>query len=319
MENELLQLFTSYWHYLAVQTACKLSVFDCIAENINTIDKLCNAINTHPVATQKLMSALEQYDYVAQKNDQFHLTSKGELLTGNHNKSLKNACILWGDEHLTAWQNLEYTLKTNQSSFEYLYHSNYFDYLNTNPQKLENYHLAMMEYAKIDYVQIADIHDFSAHHRILDVGGGLGTTLSYIVAKHPEIEAYILELENVVGLSRKYGNSKISYLAGNFFEPLPITADAILLCRVLHDWNNNDAIKILHNCIQNLDEGGTVYIAENLTDDNNLSLLTLNMMVMCNSYERSLDEYAMLLNNVGLQIIQTKKINTLQTLIIAQR
>jgi len=50
-----------------------------------------------------------------------------------------------------------------------------------------------------------------------------------------------------------------------------------------------------------------------------LSLLSLNMMLMCNSYERTKDAYLELLQQAGFRFESAVKINLLQTMLIAEK
>jgi C-methyltransferase len=66
---------------------------------------------------------------------------QGQFLIGSFSqkailKSLKYACMNWSGEHLTAWQNLDFSIKTGNSSFEEIYKKPFFDFLNDNPEKL---------------------------------------------------------------------------------------------------------------------------------------------------------------------------------------
>lgn len=64
-----------------------------------------------------------------QSNDSYVVNELSELLTDNHPESLKYACLNWAGEHLTAWQNLDFSIETGKSAFEKVYGKPFFDYL----------------------------------------------------------------------------------------------------------------------------------------------------------------------------------------------
>jgi len=101
---------------------------------------------------------------------------------------------------------------------------------------------------------------------------------------------YLFDLPKVI---EKVKLPNVQTIGGNFFENIPQVAEAIILSRVLHDWNDEKASLILKNCFEALPKGGTLYVIENCVDKINidLSLLSLNMAVMCESYERKSTEY----------------------------
>ena len=145
MKDELKNIFTSYWEYLALKTACKKNIFDLILSGKNTIKDISISGNFNEAVLIDLITALEQAKTLKIIDAKIFLTKKGELLTENNINSLKYACIHWGEEHMTAWQNLEYTLTTGQQSFKYIYNKSFFDYLSDDKNRIENYHKAFLK------------------------------------------------------------------------------------------------------------------------------------------------------------------------------
>ena len=317
-KNKLKGFFTEHWKYMTVNTACRLNIFDFVEAGQNTLEQISEKINGDERFVILLLNALVQIDFLKVDKAKYKLTNESEYLTGSNPESLKNACILWGLEHLNAWQNLEYSVRTGMPSFEHLYGEAFFDYLKNKPDKLRNYHKAMFEYAKDDYKNICNVIDFSGYHGIMDVGGGLGALISEIKKLHLEKHCYLFEKPEVLKLSEI---AEIDFIPGDFFAEIPITADCLILSRVLHDWDNEKAIKILQNVFSAIPTNGEVLIIENLTDkiSNKASLLSLNMLAMCKSFERTADEYIQLLSASGLEYLETIKLNDLQYIIKAKK
>lgn len=325
---ELKQSFTAYWQYFAMRTACKMGIFDCLYLNPLTTYQLeleLESTNNVLLETRNglklLLDALTQHEFIQKdEEDRYFLLPKGLLLVQSHPQSLKNACILWGEEHLTAWQNLEYSIRTGEPAFEAIYEKPFFDYLSEHSAQKLNYHKAMYEYARDDYAGITELHDFSTHKAIMDVGGSLGALLEALYQGGITAKLYLFDLPEVLELlaPKKHCYQPIS---GDFFKSVPTVADAILLSRILHDWNDWRAGIILNNVFQALPSGGILYVLENMVDkiQDGAALLSLNMLLICNSFERTMDVYEELLVQVGFEIKDAKPINSLQTLIIAQK
>ena len=317
-KNQLKNTFTSYWHYLALQTACKLNIFDEIEGGVNAIVALNSKLNLNFRSFSALIDFLIKEQYLNIENETLLVTEKGSFLTENHSDSLKNACVLWGEEHLTAWQNLDYTIKTGKPAFEKIFDMPFFDYLNTDNYKLNNYHKAMAEYARDDYQNIIDVIDFSAFNTIADVGGGTGNLLQYIAKKYPQKNCILFDLPEVINLV-DFKVTNIQVVSGSFFNTLPFTTDAIILSRILHDWNNNMATKILKNCLNVLKPNGKLFIIEIMQEEIKANLLSLNMMLMTESYERTYNQYNELLKEIDFKIKSSMKLNELQTILIAEK
>lgn len=213
---------------------------------------------------------------------------------------------------------MSYSIKTGKNAFEKVYKIPFFDYLNKNPQELDNYHKAMYQYAKDDYKNLPNIIDFSVHNSIIDVGGGYGALINNIQSKYPTLKCILFDLEKVID---KVTITNVQKIKGNFFDTIPIKTDAIVLSRILHDWNDEKAMQILKNCYEALTNNGTLYIIENCTDKTsiNLSLLSLNMTVMCESYERTTKEYCSLVEKSKFKYSHKIKLNNLQTILIFKK
>lgn len=318
MKDELKNIFTSYWEYLALKTACKKNIFDLILSGKNTIQDISISGNFNKPVLIDLITALEQADTLKIIDNKISLTKKGEILTENNINSLKYACIHWGEEHMTAWQNLEYTLTTGQQAFKYIYNKSFFDYLSDDENKIKNYHKAMNEYARDDYQNICKKHDFSIHKSITDIGGSLGALIKIISKNNPNLKCYLFDKPEVVNLIK---NDTIRTVKGNFFVSIPNISEAIIMSRIIHDWNNEKAQIILQNIYKALPENGILYLVENLTDkiEDKAALLSLNMHLITESYERSLLEYKSLLAKCNFTFTEFKNINKFQYLIIAKK
>jgi 16S rRNA G1207 methylase RsmC len=176
----------------------------------------------------------------------------------------------------------------------------------------------MFEYARDDYKTLPDLVDFSKHKSIIDVGGGYGAAINTIKAKYPQIDCYLFDLPKVI---ENVYIENISTIAGDFFEDIPPLTDTIILSRILHDWDDEKVNLILKNCFKALPQNGTLYIIENCTDKItiDLSLLSLNMAAMCESYERKSTEYINCVQQVGFIFQKDIQLNDLQTILIFEK
>ena len=145
----------------------------------------------------------------------------------------------------------------------------------------------MFEYARDDYENITETIDLSNHKVLMDVGGGLGALLMAVRNTFPSLSLYLFETENVIKLLPKNYSRLFSAISGDFFKEVPIIADGIIMSRVIHDWNNEKASLILKNVYNALPNRGKLYLIEILKENlkDGAALLSLNMLLMCNSYE----------------------------------
>lgn len=317
MKNKLKSFFTKYWEYLAVSTACELNLFDFLKVP-KTAKQVSDELSLYERTLFHLLEALVHMNFLTKKDNLYNINNLSMFLTEDHPESLKYACLNWSKEHLSAWQELSYSIKTGKNAFEKIYNLSFFDYLDKNPQKLKDYHQAMYQYAKDDYQNLPNIIDFSKHNSIIDVGGGYGALINNIQLKYPSLKCILFDLEKVI---ENVSTTNIQKIGGSFFDTIPIKTDAIILSRILHDWNDENALIILKNCFDALTDNGILYVIENCTDKTkiDISLLSLNMAVICESYERSSKEYCSLANKMNFKFNQELTLNELQTILIFKK
>jgi SAM-dependent methyltransferase len=319
--NELKTVFTQYWQFMALRGACRLSIFEAIAQKPGIIvPALAETLDLHEPNLRLLVLALADYGILdIDEKDRCYLTEKGELLTDCHPKSLKNACLLWGEEHLDAWRHLPQSVKTGRPAFDLVFGTGFFEYLTCRPEALENYQLAMSEYARDDYAGLADALDFSTCKTIADVGGGIGMVVKLLARRFQEKDFIVFDRPEVIDTPSKVEIPNIRFLGGDFFQPMPFTADAILLARVLHDWPDDAAEQILENCHRALPVNGRLFILEILRDRTPAPALDLHMALICGSRERNCQEYENLLVKMGFELLEAKPFNALQSILVAQK
>ncbi|KAL3374203.1 hypothetical protein AABB24_005923 [Solanum stoloniferum] len=147
---------------------------------------------------------------------------------------------------------------------------------------------------------------FEGLKSLVDVGGGTGTVAKAIADAFPQINCTVFELPHVIeGLE---GSKNLSFVGGDMFNSIP-SANAILLKWILHDWSNEDCIKILKKCkeaIPSKENGGKVILIEIVMDQNKDDksyetqlFYDMLMMVLLGGKERSEQEWAKLFVDAG--------------------
>ncbi len=328
VRNYYQDLMVSYWKTQTIYAAIKLNILDELATHPCDLQTLATRLHLDSAALSRLMNGLQVLGLIVKDDEKYIVTDNGKLFTEQHPSTLKFACLIWGDEHYLTWHDLSHAIQTGGAMFESIYGKNFFQWLNDNPSKLKIYHKAISTYAHQDYARIPTIHDFSHHKRLLDLGGGIGILLANILLQYPQLEGFLLEQELVLQaaaefLENKGVRSRCTLISGNFFEKLPLQCDAILMSRILHDWNDTSCLKILQNCFDALDTNGKLYIIEiiypdKITIDKGV-LLDLNMLVVTGGKERTKREFQELLKKANFTIEEIKPINSILSLIIATK
>ncbi|KAI3990243.1 hypothetical protein MKX01_037582 [Papaver californicum] len=146
---------------------------------------------------------------------------------------------------------------------------------------------------------------FSGMKELLDVGGGIGTSVSKIVSKYRSIHGINFDLPHVISVAPQYPG--VEHVEGDMFEEVPM-AQNMLLKWILHDYDDERCVKLLKNCWNSLQVGGKVMIIEFVVPDrlvNNaesFNALNSDLMMMAvnpGGKERTISEFNDLANEAG--------------------
>ncbi|THU44336.1 hypothetical protein C4D60_Mb02t06340 [Musa balbisiana] len=140
---------------------------------------------------------------------------------------------------------------------------------------------------------------------LVDVGGGTGATIHKITSKHPHIKGINFDLPHVISNAPPYPG--VEHVGGDMFERVPSGGDAIFMKWVLHDWTDEQCIKILRNCWKVLPEKGKVmvveYILPVIPESNMIAqgsfTLDVVMMIQTGGKERTRKEFEALAKEAG--------------------
>ncbi|MFQ6623523.1 hypothetical protein Gotur_004191 [Gossypium turneri] len=145
---------------------------------------------------------------------------------------------------------------------------------------------------------------FNSIGSLVDVGGGTGGLISEIVKVYPHIKGVNFDLPHVVSTTPAYNG--VSHIGGDMFHAIPNT-DAIIMKWILHDWTDEECIKILRNCKKAIPrENGKVIIVEIILKEDGSGVfddigfvMDLVIFVHTNGKERTKAEWKKILEGGG--------------------
>ena len=113
-------------------------------------------------------------------------------------------------------------------------------------------------------------------------------------------------------VSRLYGHEDGFKRAEFEASPVPAGGDAYIMKYILHDWNDEQCVKILENCRATMNEKGKILVLDNViptgNDANWGKLLDIQMLII-GGRERTKKEFATIFAEAGLKmtrVIPTK-------------
>ncbi len=308
------------WRTQTIHAAVMLEVFEALPATAQEVERRCEL---HSEYGARLMRALAEMGLVwRDQGDVHHATERGALLTRGHPLSLADAASHWGGQAYEAWVDVASTLQTGKSAFERLHDESYFDWVRLFSSHLRAYQSAMSKYARHDYADLADVLDFTTHAHVLDAGGGTGELAFALLRSCPTLKATVMDMPEVVRISRAPDDlqGRCRFVEGDLFRRWPVSSNAVILARVLHDWPDEDALRILRRARQAMPSGGTLYVVEMALDESTAvgGLLDLHMMVMTGGAERTERQFSALLAQAGFEMLDVNPTASVNSVIRAR-
>ncbi|XP_027367520.1 isoliquiritigenin 2'-O-methyltransferase-like [Abrus precatorius] len=132
--------------------------------------------------------------------------------------------------------------------------------IQTYPAWNRTFNEAMANMCTMEMRKILETYQgFEGTPLLVDVGGGVGQSLNMIISRYPSIKGINFDLPPVIQQAPSYPG--IQHVEGDMFESVP-KGDVILLKAVLHNWTDENCLKVLNNCYKALSPNGKVVVVD---------------------------------------------------------
>lgn len=297
----------------ALYVAADLQIADFLYQKPYSCEELALVTKTNSNALKRLMRVLELNQIFTQNESGEYIHSPESLcLCSDHPQTVRPFLLHNDPTRWNAIGNLNLSVKSGNPSFNELYGVSYFEYLKEHPKLAERFDLAMNRISEYEDELIAKALPIKG--TVIDLGGGLGQLAYNMVTYNTDVcHVTVIDIchENNDQMSDDH---KISYLYGNFFEPLKIDADTIILKRILHDWNDEKAVLILENIKKIMNDNTRLYIIDAVLDQSDeikeVAAIDLLLLTIFGGKERTHAEWITLLHKAELQIASIDRITS---------
>lgn len=266
--TRMLQLLNASLTAQALHVAAKLRLADLLSDGPVTTTDLAATLGAHRPSLYRLMRMLTGVGVFCEEADgRFALTALGSTLRSAGPDSVRDWALFIGAPDI--WQGfsrLQDTIMTGKPGFVLAHGTPLWDYLAGAPELGTAFHRWMTRQSDQHNAAIVAAYDFSAFRVVADVGGGQGATLAAILTAHPPLRGILLDLPQVVAnpapLEAAGVADRCEVTGGDMLREVPRDADAYLIKRVLMDWGDDQAVRILRNCAEVLPASGKVLVVE---------------------------------------------------------
>lgn len=311
----LAQLADGYLTTQLLYVAAKLGLADLLADRPRTGPAVAAAAGADPGIVTRVLRGLCLDDVVIEHGDGcFSLGPLGEYLRDGVPGSQRGPILARGEVYFPVARALLDAATTGTSAFELTYGRPFFDHLESVPAHREAFEASMAGRAAHEAAAVVAAYDLSGLDRLVDVGAGTGLMAGAALRAVPTLSATLVDRPAMLDRARHEMDEagltdRCTFVAADFFGFVPAGADAYLLSRILHDWNDVDATRILRICHAAMPPGARLLVVDAVLprlarDLPGAVRMDLVMLLLLNARERTEQEFDELLSRAGFQLLR---------------
>ncbi len=315
--RRVLEMIQGYWVSQICGAVARLGLPDHLLDGPRDVLELAGLTASDPDGLGRLLRAAATVGLFTElENERFELTTLGaQLATSDAVGSLGDLAIaLTAPGHWLPYGRLLEAVVTGQPQARQALGTDPWSYYGSHPEERWHFARAMGAISMQAAEAVARHYDASRFRRIVDVGGSQGVLLTGLLQAAPAASGVLFDLPEVIdGARERLATSdladRVELVGGDFFEHVPAGGDLYLLKSILHDWDDERALRILRNVQHAAAPGARLAVIEVLLPHepgpSRAHLGNLLMLVELGGRERTLDHYADLLDRAGFELQQT--------------
>jgi hypothetical protein len=294
----------------AIGAAAKLGVADHLKDAVRSSQQLAEATGTQAPSLYRLLRALASVGLVEEDElAHFRLTPVGAYLRSDVPGSVRDFALMLNEPwHTRPWEGLVHSIETGEPAFDDAYGMGLWEYLSRHAEEGMLFDAAMSGGSYDRANALLQSCDLSGVSTLVDVGGGQGRLLAIVLAAHPSMRGILFDRPEVVAAAGQFLqeariSDRCNVVAGDVFDSVPSAGDAYVLSQIIHDWDDERAIKILQSCRLAMEKGSRILLLEQVILPGNgqsgAKFLDLDMLVLIAGRERTAAEFRSLFEATG--------------------
>ncbi|MCF6377977.1 acetylserotonin O-methyltransferase [Nocardioides KLBMP 9356] len=321
-----LELAAAFMATQAAYAVARLRIADALAVGPRSAPDVASEVGTDPDATYRLLRAAATHGIVRHDGDRFALTGVGRTLVSDAPGSMRSVVLMIGDpRYQSVWGQLPEAVRTGGPRAAAVHGVSMWELLERDTGYAQDFNDAMGRLTALDWPTVDAVYDFTPFGTIVDVGGGHGQLLSLMLGAAPAAKGVLLEQPSMVGEAEKQLGAagllhRCRLVGASFFETAPDDGDLYVLRRVVHDFDDDQAVALLTNLRRHMPSTAALLLMESVVPDGGepqfAKLLDLDMLLFVGGRERTEAELASLLERAGFQM--TRVVPTISTISLVE-
>lgn len=280
----------------ALHVAADLGVADCIGDRPASVGEIAGTTGAHPDSLGRLLKLLSAHGIFRFHDGQVSHNDASRTLRSDHPQSTRDLARMFGVP--VFWETfaaLDHTAKTGRPAIEKVHPEGLWAWLSERPEASAVFNGAMIGKSFGQVAGVVASYDFSQFEKIADIGGGRGHLLQAILGKWPVPTGVLFEQPYVIAEVESIASERLELRAGDFFTDELPSCDAYILMEVIHDWADEESLRILSAVRDSALKGAKLLLVEQLMPETPgphwVKMLDVHMMALFAARQRSADEY----------------------------
>lgn len=296
----------------AIGTAVRFGLFDAFGAGPIGADSLAARVGADADAVNRLLRTLASFGLVDKVAERvYEQNSASHLLCTDSVGSATDVCrLMWWS--MDVWQQLGTAVRTGRPAIPYVRAKALHDYPAADaPGEAELFARVVSADSELTVGAAVDALRLTGVDTVADVGGGSGLLLREVLTRNPDLRGVLFDQELMLRRADPaFGAGgplagRVDFVQGDFRQAVPVKADLYLVKQVLHNWDDDTAVRILSNIAAHAPSGARIVVLDLLVDgggplDSVHAGMDLLMLLFLGGKERTEQEFAELFLRAGL-------------------
>ena len=294
----------------------KNDIFDLLALKPMSAAELARTANLDEDVLLDILDMAVAIDFLRYDGSRYWVRRSGLLLTKASKSWLRDYLLVWGYQLNPVFSKFDEFLKQGAPPFKAFHGDNLWQKYNKEPYQNDIF-LGFMNGVtnKAHMPLLVDEFRIAAGSAVVDVAGGGGALVCNVLSKRSDLTGVIYDQPSNIDLAQSnisnFGIAdRCKFVGGSIFDSVPGGADVYLLKHVMHDWNDENALKILESISRAMSKDAIFILVEGVLDtkeyDKNfpeyIHTRNVEQRIWTEGKLRRLAAHEALLNKAGLKI-----------------
>jgi hypothetical protein len=300
-----------YYTPLVVRMFVAAGIFEAFGREPRSLSDVAASTRVDQATLGRMVRAMASREMFRENDDgRWELTALGRRFLHDEPGSVSGLANFKPWE-LHAWSEAIHTLRTGEPSFPEYFTLGFWEWLAAHPEQSQLFNEDMRRRTTTLLDGGLALYEWPDEGLVVDVGGGNGLMLERILRERPGLRGVVLDQPHVVDEARQHFDvegvsDRAEAVGGDFFFEVPTGGDVYLMGSVLHDWPDEDALRILETVRRAMNPSSRLVLFEAVIVPRGKMdlgrMLDLHMLVLFGAKERTHEDWESLLARGGFTL-----------------